>query len=298
MPHASTSPARVYFLHGLLGTAYGHFGAQITAWQQRYSVVPIDLPGHGRCRLDAGPDYLDQALEYVRTVVERFGPGHLVAASHLGAPLAVRLAEARPDLVSSLALTGFAPGMDRDVFTGLLTGFGRLVDDNPELAAEYDRLHTPRWRDTLAAFTEHAVRAFAERAVVPARRFGELGAAGIDTILVNGTLKSLEREAAETAGALGPRVRGRVLDGAGHIASHDAPSAFTATVEEFWIGAALRSRIQETDPHRRLDSLETVAVLTYLTELGLVPDGPPEPETRPSTIEEWGTWAVQRSLVS
>jgi pimeloyl-ACP methyl ester carboxylesterase len=83
----------VYVLHGLLGTAYGHFSHQIRAWEGRYRVVPVDLPGHGRCPLDAGEEYLDQAYEYLSALVTRFGPGRVVAASYLGSPLAVRCAE-------------------------------------------------------------------------------------------------------------------------------------------------------------------------------------------------------------
>ncbi|RGC69589.1 Alpha/beta hydrolase family protein [Micromonospora sp. MW-13] len=221
----------VYLLHGLLGTAYGHFSGQIRAWSGRYQVIPIDLPGHGRCRLDAGPDYLDTALHYVLALVERFGPGRLVAASYLGGPLATRTAAARPDLVRSLVLTGFAPGMDRDVFLTLLAGFGTLVDADAALMAEYDRLHGARWRATLAAFTQHVERAFETTALV---RPQDLAALDVDTLLINGTLKSVERVAATDARRYGPRVRGCVLDGAGHIASHDAPEQFNEAVEAFW----------------------------------------------------------------
>lgn len=283
----------VYFLHGLLGTAYGHFGAQIAAWSGRRRVVPIDLPGHGRCGLDAGPDYLDTALEYVTALVARFGPGHLVAASHLGGPLAVRLAEDRPDLVASVVLTGFVPGVDEESFARLLDAFGVLIEQSPELAAEYDRLHTPRWRSTLAEFGKHATAAFAGRAQVRPQR---LGALACDVLLINGTLKAAEREAALAARSFGPRVRGVLLDGAGHIASHDAPEEFTATVERFWLGAALHALLRETDPARPLDSLESVAVLAYLTRRGLAPQDPAG--DRPSTIEGWVAWAVRRSLVS
>nr|ADR01086.1 NocK [Nocardia sp. ATCC 202099] len=290
---AGDGSSPVYFLHGLLGTAYGHFGAQIAAWSGRRRVVPVDLPGHGRCPVDAGPDYLDTALEYVAALVDHFGPGHLVAASHLGGPLAVRLAEARPELVESLVLTGFFPGADRESFARLLDGFGVLVEENPELAAEYDRLHPGRWRTTLAEFSGHATAEFDDRARIAAER---LGALGCDVLLVNGTLKSAEREAALAARSYGPRVHGVLLDGAGHIASHDAPEAFTAAVEEFWLGAALRALLRENDPARPLDSLESVTALSYLTRKGLAQREPAG--DRPSTIEGWVAWALRRSLVS
>jgi pimeloyl-ACP methyl ester carboxylesterase len=221
----------VYLLHGLLGTGYAHFGAQIRAWGAGHRVVPVDLPGHGRCPLDAGPDYLDRSLHYVLTIIERFGCGRLVAASHLGGPLAVRAAAARPELMTSLVLTGFTPGLQRTPFLGQLAGFHRLAREHPQLAAEYERLHGMRWAATLDAFTADAERTF-ERTVLV--RPQAMAALEVDTLVCNGSHKSVERAAAEDARHLGPRVRGRVLDGAGHIASLDAPDAFTAAVEEFW----------------------------------------------------------------
>jgi pimeloyl-ACP methyl ester carboxylesterase len=233
MPPSEPSTANpVYLLHGLLGTAYAHFGAQIRAWGSRHAVVPVDLPGHGRCPLDAGVEYLDEAFSYLVSVVERFGPGRLVAASYLGGPLAVRCAAQRPELVTSLVLTGFAPGLDRQAFLGLLAGFDRLAAEHPDLAAEYDRLHGSRWKDTLAAFGEHSARRF-DRVLVPP---AAIGALPVDTLIVNGSLKSVERTAAERASQFGSRSAGVVIDGAGHIASHDAPEAFTAAVEDFWRG--------------------------------------------------------------
>lgn len=282
---------RVYLLHGLLGTAYAHFSAQIQAWGDRYRVVPVDLPGHGKCRLDASDDYFDQALDYVVALVERFGPGRLVAASHLGAPIAIRCAEARPDLVESLVLTGFAPDAERGTFLRMLAGFQQLGDDRADLAAEYDQLHGPRWRRTIAAFAGHAERDFADRVRIDSAR---LGAAPVPVALVNGTFKSVEQSAAERAAEFGPLVTGRVIEGAGHIASHDAPAAFTAAAEEFWLTVTLRSLLQESDVRRPLDSLEAVVVRTHLTGIGLSPGGPPNP----NTIEGWGAWAVRHSLVS
>lgn len=231
MPSSARPP--VYFLHGLLGTAYAHFSAQIRRWSGELAPVPVDLPGHGRCQVDAGEPYLDVALEYLTAVVSRFGRGRLVGASYLGGPLAVRLALARPDLVGSVVLTGFAPGLSRDVFVQWVSGFHTLARRNAELAAEYDRLHGSRWRDTLTAFGADVEHAYEQRVLVRPESLGELQA---DVLIVNGSFKSVERTAAERAAELGPRVHGVVIDEAGHIASHDAPDRFCAAVEAFWRG--------------------------------------------------------------
>jgi len=226
----------IYLLHGLLGTAYAHFGEQIRAWGADGRVVPVDLPGHGRCPLDAGPGYLDQAYDYVASIMARFGPGRLVAASYLGGPLAVRLAARRPELVASLVLTGFVPGLARAAFGSQLEGFHLLAAEQPQLAAEYDRLHGTRWKDTLTAFGDDCGRR--PELVLP----GAAALAGLDppVLIVNGALKSAERSAAERATEFGPRISGVVLAGAGHLASHDAPAAFTGAVDAFWAGGGAR----------------------------------------------------------
>ncbi|MFJ1745737.1 alpha/beta fold hydrolase [Streptomyces sp. NPDC088116] len=261
---ADGAPA-VYLIHGLLGTGYGHFGRQISAWRGRYRVVPVDLPGHGRCPLDAEEDYFDGALRYLVALLDRFGPGRLIGASYLGGPLAHRCAATRPDLVSSLVLTGFAPGIGKDAFLALIAGFDRLAADQPALAAEYERLHTARWKQTLAAVTGHVGRDFERTALV---RWEDLAASGTPTLILNGSLKSAERAAAERAeetgaetgeetgaktgeetgaktgaetsarrgdrGHRGGLLRGQVIEGAGHLVGHDMPEAFIEAVEAFW----------------------------------------------------------------
>ncbi|WP_157162879.1 alpha/beta fold hydrolase [Actinoalloteichus spitiensis] len=353
----------VYVLHGLLGTAYGHFGKQIGAWRSEADVVPVDLPGHGRCRLDAEDGYLDVALRYVLALVRRFGPGRLVAASYLGGPVAVRCAALAPDLVSSLVLTGVAPGLDREAFLSLLGGFHRLAGESRALVAEYERLHGPRWRATLDAYTAHATTSYADRIQIRPETLAELHR---PVLIINGSLRSVEREAARTAGDIGPEVRGRVVEGGGHLPGNDDAATVNRVVSGFWrevergpappderpmgpassgaerqedgpgptpagrdtdadavlpsggapggratsgptptsppntvaaLRAALVDAVNESDPTRRLDSLETVVVLAYLRNTRLV-STPPEPPDRPDTIEGWVTWVARRSLVS
>nr|ACR48340.1 NosK [Streptomyces actuosus] len=229
----STGPETptVYLVHGLLGTGHGHFAAQIRAWHGRLRTVPVDLPGHGRCRRDAAEDYFDDALRYLVAVLERFGPGRLIGASYLGGPLAHRCAATRPDLVSSLVLTGFAPDVSRDAFLSLIAGFEGLAAQQPALAAEYEQLHGTRWKRTLDAVTGHVERDFERTALV---RAADVAALTVPTLVLNGSLKSVERAAAEQAPGWGGRVRGRVVPGAGHLVGHDRPREFNEAVEDFW----------------------------------------------------------------
>jgi pimeloyl-ACP methyl ester carboxylesterase len=221
----------VYLLHGLLGTSYGHFAPQIVAWQRRYRLVPIDLPGHGRCALDAADEYSDQAFKYVLSVIRTFGRGHVVAASYLGGPLGVRAAREHPDLVATLTLTGFVPGLSKSVFLTWCAAFRRLTDGPAELREGFDRMHGPRWRRTLEAFVANAESRYEDRVLVTGETLGLLAQ---PTLIANGAWKSAEREAAESAAALGPRTEGRVIPGGGHLPCYDDSEAFNTATEVFW----------------------------------------------------------------
>jgi hypothetical protein len=63
-----------------------------------------------------------------------------------------------------------------------------------------------------------------------------------------------------------------------------------------WLRGELESLLQETDPHRPLDSLETVVVLSYLRNRQLMPAE--VSDERPTTIEGWSAWVALHSHVS
>lgn len=228
---AAGDEAPVYLLHGLMGTAPGHFAEQIRSWRDKRQMVPVDLPGHGKCPLDAASPYYPQAVSFLYALVGRFGPGHLVAASYLGGTVAVRATLARPGLARSLVLTGFSPGVPGPVMAGWVGGFDTLAERNPEVVEQYEKLHGSRWRQTLAAVSGDIRDRYATDVAVT----GEMIAAlGIPVLIANGSIKSDERVVAESATELGPLVRGEVIEGAGHIAGHDRPEHFNQAVSAFW----------------------------------------------------------------
>jgi len=63
--------------------------------------------------------------------------------------------------------------------------------------------------------------------------------------------------------------------------------------------AALRTELaallREHDPHRPLDSLESVVIGSYLTNRALAPALPAD---LPTTIEGWVTWVARHSVSS
>lgn len=221
----------VYLLHGLLGTAHQQFGPQVRAWKDELAVVPLDLPGHGRASVRARTPYIPYAVRYALAVMSRFGPGRVIAASYLGSPVAVRCALRRPDLVQSLVLTGFVPGVPRELFATWLDSFGVVAADNPELIRWYEKMHGPGWRNTLAAYTREVREHYHDHVCVTGDMLARLDA---PILIANGSAKSNERAAALEAPCFGPAVSGHVIEGAGHIPGLDRPDEFAAAVQAFW----------------------------------------------------------------
>jgi len=220
----------VYFLHGLLATAHHHFAPQLRAWKEELAVVPIDLPGHGRCPLDANPRYTATAVNYTIAIMSRFGPGHVIAASYLGGPVALQSALQRPDLVRSLVLTGFVPDVPREIFALWLDGFIRLATEKPELTRWYEETHGSRWPRTLDAYSDDVRERYDEVSVTTQM----LNLLHPPALIANGAEKSNERAAATDTARFGPRVYGQVIEGAGHIPGCDNPDEFNRVVRAFW----------------------------------------------------------------
>ncbi|HEU4769728.1 MAG TPA: alpha/beta hydrolase [Pyrinomonadaceae bacterium] len=221
----------VYFLHGLLATAHHHFGPQLRAWKDELTVVPLDLPGHGRCPIDAKQRYTATAVSYTIAIMNRFGPGHVIAASYLGGPVAVQSALQRPDLVRSLVLTGFVPDVPREIFALWLDGFSRLATEKPELTQWYEETHGSRWPETLAAYNDDVRERYDEGVSVTTQMLNKLQS---PVLIANGVEKSNERAAATDTARFGPRVRGQVIENAGHIPGTDNPDEFNRIVRAFW----------------------------------------------------------------
>ena len=100
--------------------------------QPRFRALPVDLHGHGTRPEWAGPPFSiadDAAL--VVSLLERFGPAHLVGHSYGGA-VALGIAKRRPDLVRSLL--AYEPVV-----------FRALVDDPASASELRDVAATANW---------------------------------------------------------------------------------------------------------------------------------------------------------
>ncbi|HHO53643.1 MAG TPA: alpha/beta hydrolase [Deltaproteobacteria bacterium] len=221
----------VYLIHGLLESSLGQFAPQIRRWQGRGTIVPLQLPGHAENTLDAGSDLIGDSVRLLAAAVERYGPGHVIAASYLGSPVALRYALEPDTQASSLVLMGLVPEVPEEIFSRWVQGFYVLADENPSLADAYERTHGPRWRSTLDAFAGVVERAYEEEIAVS---WPMLEGSRIPVLVANGSHKSNERGAARRADEAGGMLSGHVFEGAGHVPSRDRPEAFAVTVESFW----------------------------------------------------------------
>lgn len=221
---------RVYVIHGLMGTAAYHFGPQIEAWNERYTVIPIDLPGHGSTREAATEPYFGSALNWVAGQIRTRGPGHLVGLS-LGASVAIHMGLEHPELCESLVLTGYAPVIPANM-TDLMEQqyhmFLAIQDTNPALAKEFEALHGERWHNTLKAVLTDMTYHY------PAVAPEQIRTLSVPTLVLNGSAERHEREAACDMANLNDQVEAGLVPGAGHTAEMQQPDAYTRIVEAFW----------------------------------------------------------------
>ncbi len=221
----------IVFLHGFLGTSFAHFGYVLQGWQRGHQLVPLDLPGHGKCTDDGAENYFSHCLSYVRNIVERFAPVRLIGASYFGGTIAARLALQCPNVVDSLILSGFTYDVPESAFLSWANGFAALADRSPQLVEQYEKLHGSRWKNTLSLLRNDCNRSYRETALITLEMLKELR---MRTALVNGDYKQNEREAASRIDRQAPTLSGFVIRGAGHIVSHDQPVAFREVAERFW----------------------------------------------------------------
>ncbi|MCA9708184.1 MAG: alpha/beta fold hydrolase [Myxococcales bacterium] len=240
---------RIYFLHGLLATSYAHFGEQLVRWRESHDVVPIDLPGHGRSRLDAAAPYYARCEALLRRYLDERGPGHVLGVSYLGATVALRTTLADPTGVQSLVLSGYVPNAPHAVVTRWTHSFHLLAERDPELVRHYERVHGPRWRQTLDCVLAEIRESYPASVAVSDAQLAELA---VPTLVLNGSYKSDERETAARLPSLGPQIEAGILPGAGHIPSHDQPELFSGIVEAFWArlqqSSVARPRIRDLVP--------------------------------------------------
>src|SRR5437867_1772653 len=142
---AADAPA-IVFLHGL-GSCADDWTWQIPAFERDHRLLLVDLPGHYRSPLPAGPLSVDAMADAVGVLLARLGepPAHVVGLS-LGGCVALALALRAPERVRSLTVVNaFARPLPAGRAGGALRGGGaqpgaHLAAHVPGRAARAGRL--------------------------------------------------------------------------------------------------------------------------------------------------------------
>jgi pimeloyl-ACP methyl ester carboxylesterase len=227
----------IVFVHGTrMAAAYWHL--QSTALCDRFFVVAVDLPGHGRRR--ATPFCHEEALDTICRGISLCKGGAAIVVGHsLGGFLTMDAAAQAPERCRGLVLVGCTADA-----RGVRTWPYRLVARVVPLISE-ERL--ARWNDRLLRrayppeVIEPQIRAGYGFAAVPAAWravFGRDHAATLarypgPVLFLNGARDRLFRSGERRFLRACPHARLRVLPGAAHLSNLDRPAAFTEAVREF-----------------------------------------------------------------
>jgi pimeloyl-ACP methyl ester carboxylesterase len=102
------------FIHGM-GVSSESWKAQMDALEDRFTVVALDLLGHGRSPVPADPELYsrDGALDDLDEVLDSLDPGlgkPILVGHSLGGYLALAYAATRPDRIRGLVVLATGPG--------------------------------------------------------------------------------------------------------------------------------------------------------------------------------------------
>jgi pimeloyl-ACP methyl ester carboxylesterase len=219
--------------------AGAYWRAQTLALAERFRVVAVDLPGHGRRRGE--PFTHAEAMRTITAAAGSCAGGSAVVLGHsLGGFLAADAAASAPERVRGLVLAGSSADA-----RGLKTVPFRLV---VRLVALFSDERLTRWNDRALSrlyppevMGPQQQAGYGFRAIGPAYRsvFGKDHAGALASaypgpiLLLNGERDRLFRLDERRWLARVPRARLAILPGAGHLSSWDTPEAFTAAVRAF-----------------------------------------------------------------
>lgn len=228
-----TQKIPIVLLHGFMATSLMHFGYVIKHWYQKFPLVAIDLPGHGRFSEQAADHYFEHSKRYVLDKINKYQQVTLIGVSYLGGTLAHRIALEHPNKVANLILTGFSYDVPKTAFLAWVNSFRELADKNPALSNEYVKLHGEKWKETMACLVRDCNRSYEDSALTTLNMMKELK---VRTAIINGDYKQNEVLAVNNIHRINQNLHGFLVEKAGHIVTHDQPKNFCQRVEAFWRG--------------------------------------------------------------
>jgi len=235
----------ILFLHGL-GSCGEDWGLQIPTVNERYWLLTLDMPGHGRSSQPEGwPTIEDMAFQVASVVRERSeSPVHVVGLS-LGGAVAMQLALAHPEVVSSLTLVNtFArlrsgsSGFFRKLVRLTFVALGRMDRVGEWVAAGlFPKPDQELLRQAAAERIASNPRSAYLRAIWAATRFDicdRLSEINSSTLVIAGELDTtVSMEAKKELADQIPGARLVVIPASGHATPIDAAEEFNRTLLDF-----------------------------------------------------------------
>jgi len=235
----------VLLLHGLFGQArnLGALGRRLAARGRR--AIALDMPNHGASPHAAAMDYGTMAADVAATLDAMGVAAAAVMGHSMGGKAAMRLALARPDLVSRLLVSDIAPVAYPPRYDGLIAAMRAIPPGTPRAAAD---------AALAAAEPDPAIRAFVLTNRRPDASGWRIGLDGIaaslpaimgwdgtgearyegPVLVVSGERSDYVRpEHRALFRAIFPAARFLAVRNAGHWVHADNPEGFAAVLEAF-----------------------------------------------------------------
>ncbi|MDC0740679.1 alpha/beta fold hydrolase [Polyangium mundeleinium] len=235
----------VLLLHGL-GSSLLDWEMQIPALAERYTVVAVDMRGHGRSGKPPGPYRIATFAADVAQVMRALalGPAHVVGIS-MGGMIGFQLAVDHPSLVRSLVVVNSAPAfvprtlrerlavVQRIVALRVLglPGFARKIAEKNLPRPDQEALRR-KLAARLAQNDEAAYRA-ASYAILGWSVAERIGTIRCPVLVVTGDQDYTPVAAKEAYAARIPRARVAVVADSRHCTPIDQPEAFNQLLLDF-----------------------------------------------------------------
>lgn len=213
-----------------MGISEEHFKPQIDELQDKYKIIPLNLPGHGNNPIQAEASFFQQALTWVQEQMREHGKGHVVGLS-LGASIAIHVALKTPELCESIVLTGYAPYVPKnmtEIMEQQYDMFLNIEKNSPETANEFEELHGDNWYETLKCVLNQMTFHY------PSVSNDQLLNIKVPMLVLNGANEEHERNAVCEIANVNEDISIGLIPNAGHPANTDQPDVYNSLLRTFW----------------------------------------------------------------
>jgi pimeloyl-ACP methyl ester carboxylesterase len=223
------------------------FEAQFTALAENYFLIAPDMLGHGQTQPDSTSDQLDETIEHLRALLDRYAiqRGHLLGVS-LGSLVSQGFAYAYPDRTASVTVVGgysihkhnqkLLKRQNREIFTFLIKLLFNMRSFREYVARQSSYLPVgyERMLESSQTFQRKSIRYLQgmrklfvnQEQPVPYPLLIVYGDHELPLVLEHG----------QEWAALEPNAQLRMIESAGHCANLEQPEAFNTIYGGFLAG--------------------------------------------------------------